>query len=432
MVFKRILNWLFGYGGNENNENNENQKKELILEKKYSNIILSVSFLFGLNSIYGLYNYIYNDMQFVYVLVTNTLLFITSINYWRKPVCGFRRNIDMVLCAINILYNPYMISHCNNAYIGVIPMKCIIIFYALSWIYHNKNRKYLGVFWHCMSQLAGNIGNFAILSGFFKVPIHYVENNGLQYYYQLDTPKIAGLITFILYTSIYLTSIYCSHITKMITPINYKKSVNHGHELVTYFISTIHALFTGIFGLYYCINYSYDNAILLDIVFSVSIGYYASDIIYLFITCNNDYKNIISFLVHHLMSISCLLYQLSITNENYKTSSAYIGARLYLAEFSVIPLNYIWYLKNTDDNYKINIRYVTAFEAIFRLFFVFRIINYSELIIRLFDEEYIFIYNPLKIAVIILTILNYVWFYKIYQIKKAVKKNYLEHSTKIK
>ena len=270
-----------------------------------------------------------------------------------------------------------------------------------------------------MVHLAANVGNGSILAGIVSVPIlynikeevSYIENTIIQY--QLSTNQLLCLTTFITYTMAYLIVIYNSHIAKMITPSNYKKSYTKVYELLSYFISTIHAIILCICGLYYCINYQKIDTDIIDMIFSASIGYYISDIIYLFVTCEKDYKSIITFVTHHIMTISALLYHSNINNIIYKNTATYIGARLYLSEFSVIPLNYIWYLKNTDDNYKLNINYITAFEAVFRLFFVFRIINYSDLIRILIEKDYI--YNPMSITIIILTILNYVWFYKIYK-----------------
>lgn len=33
------------------------------------------------------------------------LLFLTSINYWKKPIKGTRRNIDIVTCWFSVLYH---------------------------------------------------------------------------------------------------------------------------------------------------------------------------------------------------------------------------------------------------------------------------------------------------------------------------------------
>ncbi len=388
-----------------------------ILEKKYSLILLTSSLMFGINSIYGLYNYLYNDMIFLDCLLSNTFLFITSVNYWRKPTSGFRRNIDLVACLINLFYNTYSVYNCQYSWIGFIVIKCVMGFYVISWIYHNKNRIKLGIFWHIMSQLSGCIGNLFIFAGI----IYEIEENINAESSSSSYKLVVGCIVFVLYTCSYLSVIMNHRLAGMITPKTYKNK-NTVHELVSYGMSTINAVILCMVGLYHCINPIDDNLNMIDYVFYISIGYYMSDIIYLFVTCT-DYVSIISFLVHHLMTIIMMVYQVKFTE--YRSHIGYIGMRLSLAEFSVIPLNYIWYLKNTDNDYKINSNYVTAFEACFRLFFVCRIINYTHLlylVYKLVESE--IIENWMSSCVIILTLLNYVWFYKIYQINNAVKKFY--------
>jgi hypothetical protein len=55
--------------------------EKFIIEKKYSSILLKTSFVFGINSLYGFYNYMYYNMECIDVLINNTILFFTSINY---------------------------------------------------------------------------------------------------------------------------------------------------------------------------------------------------------------------------------------------------------------------------------------------------------------------------------------------------------------
>ena len=230
-----------------------------------------------------------------------------------------------------------------------------------------------------------------------------------------------GISSFVLYTISYLTVIMNPKLAEMITPNTYKNK-NTVHELVAYTMSTINAVILCIVGLFHCINPVDDNLNMIDYAFYFSIAYYMSDIIYLFIT-SKDYVSNISFVVHHLMSITMMVYQVQFTE--YRSHVGYIGMRLCLAEFSVIPLNYIWYLKNIDSNYKVNYNYVIAFESCFRLFFVCRIINYTHLLYLLYKlVESEIIHYLMSSCVIVLTLLNYVWFYKIYQIKNVVKKFY--------
>jgi hypothetical protein len=137
-----------------------------ILEAKYSSILFKTSFLFAINSIYGLYQIKNKKLKFNDVFMTNTLLFITSINYWRNPTYGLRRTVDILMALTNIFYNSYTISHHPNAWICYISIKMLIISYCFSWYYHSNNNKKLGTFYHSMVHLFGNFGNFLILNDF--------------------------------------------------------------------------------------------------------------------------------------------------------------------------------------------------------------------------------------------------------------------------
>ena len=143
-----------------------NEEITTIIEAKYSSILYKTSFLFGLNSIYGLYQIVNNKLTFNDVLMTNTLLFITSINYWRNPTYGLRRKIDITMALTNIFYNSYTISYHPNAWICYMSIKMLMISYGVSWYYHINNNKKLGTFYHSMVHLFGNIGNFIILNDF--------------------------------------------------------------------------------------------------------------------------------------------------------------------------------------------------------------------------------------------------------------------------
>ncbi len=426
--FKNIISY--------NNNQIKIKDDHKILDKHHSDIILTMSFLFGLNSLYGLYNYIYHNMQFINVLLTNTLLFLSSVNYWRNPVYGFRRNLDMCISGLNFFYNAWSVSHCHYSWICFCSMKIIVIGYGISWFYHNKNRRDLGVFWHCIVHLAGNIGNGVILGGIVSVPLLYDANSSittsnLKIFKNIiysNVGYIISLTTFILYTTSYTLVIKSPYIANLITPTKYKiLSKNHTHDLVSYIVSTVHSIILCIVGLFICIGKPLNQSSVVDLLFYFSSGYYVSDILYL-LTTSPTIKSAIPTIIHHLSVIFCQTSHILLPISDFKSYATYCAARMALAEYSVLPLNYIWYLKNTDKNYKINIRYVTAFEALFRLFFVFRIINYSHLIYEILLDGHVF--NPMAFMLYILTTLNYVWFYKIYKIKTSTMKYYVENSKK--
>jgi len=123
-------------------------------------------------------------MKFNEIIFTNTILFLTSINYWRKPTYGFRRNIDISVAVINFCYNHSVISHCQYSWIYYLAMSGIVGFYGLSHFYHDKNRN-LGCFFHFMVHLSANIGNFAVFNGLITTPTlyNYIYPNYLSILY---------------------------------------------------------------------------------------------------------------------------------------------------------------------------------------------------------------------------------------------------------
>ena len=65
---------------------------------EYSKYLLYSSCFIGISAIIA---YIMNNLYaFVYLI----LLLLTSINYWRKPEYGLRRNIDLAAVSIGALY----------------------------------------------------------------------------------------------------------------------------------------------------------------------------------------------------------------------------------------------------------------------------------------------------------------------------------------
>ncbi len=146
------------------NNNELDKKNEYLVEKNHGIILLISSFTFGLNSIYGYYNYLHHDMKFNEILFTNTILFLTSINYWRNPKYGLRRNIDIMVAVINFFYNHTVISHCCYSWIYYLGMTGVAGFYGLSWLYHNKSSN-LSCFFHFMVHTSVNLANLAVFSG---------------------------------------------------------------------------------------------------------------------------------------------------------------------------------------------------------------------------------------------------------------------------
>ena len=112
-------------------------------------------------------------MQYYDVIITNTMLFISSVNYWRKPVLGIRRNFDMATCLFCLVYNTYTVYEHPVTIYHYIAIGGTPLFYLISCLLHKYNYKRLSTFSHCMCHLTGNIGSYVIFYGIFSVPILY-------------------------------------------------------------------------------------------------------------------------------------------------------------------------------------------------------------------------------------------------------------------
>ena len=107
--------------------------------KKYSIFLFYSSFSMGLAMIIS---YIMNDL---YVSLYFLFLFLSSINHWRRPEYGIRRNIDLLIvyigCAFTIL-RVCVLKNEFNRYIVLSMLFCIVIFYFFEYIliYFNSNK----------------------------------------------------------------------------------------------------------------------------------------------------------------------------------------------------------------------------------------------------------------------------------------------------
>ena len=97
----------------------------------YSKFLLYSRCTIGISAVIA---YIMND---VYVTVYLLLLFLTSINYWRKPEYGLRRNIDLTAVSIGGVYALLNIFLLKDEFhrVGVLILGfCGTLFFLLEYI----------------------------------------------------------------------------------------------------------------------------------------------------------------------------------------------------------------------------------------------------------------------------------------------------------
>ncbi len=132
---------------------------DYILYPAQSKCIWRVSLLFLLSCSYALYR-----GHYTLAVVPGGVL-LTSLNYWRKPTYGWRRNLDMAFVLSALIYQNIRAYHMTNA----VPYYHLMIFgaslYPIGNYLHKKKYYWGSTFTHCMLHIVANISNMVLYSG---------------------------------------------------------------------------------------------------------------------------------------------------------------------------------------------------------------------------------------------------------------------------
>jgi hypothetical protein len=102
-------------------------------------------------------------------MVVSGAVFICSVNYWRRPAYGWRRNIDIANTVSCLAYQtwrclavvpPYAGGFLTATYTGV-------GFYFLG-LHLDKTNIFYGTLAHALVHLLGNIGNIILYTGLYR------------------------------------------------------------------------------------------------------------------------------------------------------------------------------------------------------------------------------------------------------------------------
>ena len=132
---------------------------ECILYPKQYKLIYNVSFLSLGTSIYAVYNGYY------LMALCPGGVFLTSINYWRKPDYSWRRYFDMVYVKLAIMYQIYKAYRSQYMLQYYAIMFFSVSMYPLGVYYYKKKLYWHSTYAHCVLHIIANIGNIVLYSG---------------------------------------------------------------------------------------------------------------------------------------------------------------------------------------------------------------------------------------------------------------------------
>lgn len=130
-----------------------------ILEPAQYNLIFKLSFLSAGTHAYAVYNRHY------LISICPAAVFLTSINYWRKPEICWRRNLDISCVMASLFYQIYRAQ--NSQYkLQYYTIKFFAVsMYPVSFYYYNKNLWWNSTYAHCALHIISNIASLVLYSG---------------------------------------------------------------------------------------------------------------------------------------------------------------------------------------------------------------------------------------------------------------------------
>ena len=131
------------------------------MEQKYASCIFRLSFISFLSSMYALHCECYD------LVAVPGGVFLTSINYWRNPVYGWRRNLDMSYVAASLTYQNYraylLLSSSSSQQLALLTYYTLVGIgigcYQLSVHLYKKKDIWSSTYVHCLVHVVANTAN---------------------------------------------------------------------------------------------------------------------------------------------------------------------------------------------------------------------------------------------------------------------------------
>ncbi|KAF0697789.1 Aste57867_11548 [Aphanomyces stellatus] len=131
----------------------------LVLPPRFSSRLFRSSWLTAAS----VYSAAHHDLWACFAMTLVVLL--TSLNYWRHPVHGWRRNIDMFAVFAGSAYHLYCSFSCASSLHQLLYYAFVsktIYCYSQARAAPNKD---ISSRWHMTMHLVGNVGNLVLYAG---------------------------------------------------------------------------------------------------------------------------------------------------------------------------------------------------------------------------------------------------------------------------
>jgi len=132
---------------------------EIVKKNPYSYLLYRSSYITAISVCYALYT-----NKLIYSITAGSVL-CTSILYWKNPTLGLRRNIDMTVVRIVLVYHSYSAIGTTYAFEHYVFTWFSILCYGLSCYFYYKNCLFASTILHALLHLFSNIGVIYLIAG---------------------------------------------------------------------------------------------------------------------------------------------------------------------------------------------------------------------------------------------------------------------------
>ena len=92
-------------------------------------------------------------------------VFLTSINYWRKPDYSWRRYLDIAFAHYAMSHQFIKAYNCENARLHYLIMFFSALCFPVGVYYYNKKNFWASTYIHSLIHIFGNVANIVLYSG---------------------------------------------------------------------------------------------------------------------------------------------------------------------------------------------------------------------------------------------------------------------------
>lgn len=130
-----------------------------IFQPRHSRILFAASWLFLLSGLYAAYQGHYD------LAICPAGIFVTSINYWRHPIYGWRRNLDILIVKLATFYQLTRALTAQHGLIFYTGYAIAFTCYPISNHYLAQGRHLESVTLHALLHIFSNISCIILFSG---------------------------------------------------------------------------------------------------------------------------------------------------------------------------------------------------------------------------------------------------------------------------